>query len=172
MARVAVYLRVSTIDQNLDGQRAEVLAWLHQHGMTAESVAWFEDKETGKTLDRPAFTRLRKSIKVREYRGTSSRGPSRTDPAGSGGRGGRHGKSKSQPVRNASQRTGPRRGASNLASPAANRIRRQVVGCCVRESRPVNCARARRGVGQRATGDPRMTTPIHVAERATLEDSA
>lgn len=57
---VAVYLRVSTNDQNPESQRAEIEAWLARNSITA--VTWYEDHETGKTLKRPAFQRLQKSI--------------------------------------------------------------------------------------------------------------
>ena len=61
-ASVAAYLRVSTSGQNLDGQRSEVAAWLKAHGHDPKAVAWYEDKETGASVDRPGFEALRKAI--------------------------------------------------------------------------------------------------------------
>ena len=59
---VGVYIRVSTYDQNSDGQRAEITRWLEAHGHDLEAVQWFEDKETGATLERPGFTALQEAI--------------------------------------------------------------------------------------------------------------
>jgi DNA invertase Pin-like site-specific DNA recombinase len=57
---VAVYLRVSTVGQNLDGQRAEIQRWLDGNGVA--DAEWFIDKASGTTLKRPAFERLQKAI--------------------------------------------------------------------------------------------------------------
>lgn len=57
---IAVYIRVSTKEQNLDSQRAEISAWLARSGLS--EAQWYEDKETGKTLARPAFQRLQQAI--------------------------------------------------------------------------------------------------------------
>jgi DNA invertase Pin-like site-specific DNA recombinase len=58
--RVAVYIRVSTVGQNADGQRREIQAWLDAHGL--KDVEFFTDKKTGDNLDRPAFKRLQAAI--------------------------------------------------------------------------------------------------------------
>lgn len=55
---IGVYIRVSTYDQNLDSQRAEITRWLKSHEKE-NGVLWFEDQETGKTLKRPALPRVR-----------------------------------------------------------------------------------------------------------------
>jgi len=51
---IAAYIRVSTYDQKTESQREEITRWLKNHGIDPESIQWFEDKETGKTLHRPA----------------------------------------------------------------------------------------------------------------------
>lgn len=60
--KTGVYLRVSDKDQNLDGQKAEVTAWITAHGMQPENCRWYIDKQTGKTLNRKAMTQLRADI--------------------------------------------------------------------------------------------------------------
>jgi DNA invertase Pin-like site-specific DNA recombinase len=59
---IAVYIRVSDKRQKLDSQRAEIQKWLDANAIDASQVEWFEDKRTGKTLDRPAFDELQKAI--------------------------------------------------------------------------------------------------------------
>lgn len=61
MSSVAVYIRVSTTEQNLEGQRLAIRAWLSAHGM--EEAEWYEDRgESGEKLSRPAFDRLQRDI--------------------------------------------------------------------------------------------------------------
>ncbi|MBM0745076.1 recombinase family protein (plasmid) [Phormidium sp. CLA17] len=52
---IACYLRVSSRTQKTDRQKAKIEQWLIRHGHELASVQWFEDKEFGKTLKRPAF---------------------------------------------------------------------------------------------------------------------
>jgi len=59
---IAAYIRVSTYDQKTESQREEISRWLKNHGIDPESIRWFEDKETGKNLKRPAFQQLQKAI--------------------------------------------------------------------------------------------------------------
>ena len=59
---VACYCRVSSAGQKNDSQRAEIQRWLRGREIRASNVTWFEDKETGKTLARPAFDRLQDAI--------------------------------------------------------------------------------------------------------------
>lgn len=59
---IAVYIRVSTLDQNTDGQRAEITRWLESHGHDLAKVKWFEDKQTGKNLNRPEFKKLAAAV--------------------------------------------------------------------------------------------------------------
>ena len=57
--KVGVYIRVSTVEQNLDGQRLSIQTWLDGQGLTA---VWYEDKSTGNNLDRAAFTALQQDV--------------------------------------------------------------------------------------------------------------
>lgn len=59
---IACYCRVSSARQKTDSQRSEVRRWLEGNGIDPSAVEWFEDKETGRTLNRPAFERLQKAI--------------------------------------------------------------------------------------------------------------
>jgi DNA invertase Pin-like site-specific DNA recombinase len=57
----ALYIRVSSPKgQKTDSQRAELAAWAKRQQLKA--VQWFEDRETGKHLDRPAFQRLQAAV--------------------------------------------------------------------------------------------------------------
>ena len=60
--KVACYVRVSTVGQNEAGQKREIKRWLEGNAIDPASVVWFVDKETGDTLDRPAFERLQVSV--------------------------------------------------------------------------------------------------------------
>jgi DNA invertase Pin-like site-specific DNA recombinase len=62
LTMIAVYLRVSSHSQKTDAQKPDVDRWLKGQGIKKKDVQWFEDKETGKTLDRPAFEQLKTSI--------------------------------------------------------------------------------------------------------------
>ena len=57
---IAAYIRVSTVGQNERGQRAEIRKWAEGNGLT--DLAWYVDKESGDTLDRPAFRRLQADV--------------------------------------------------------------------------------------------------------------
>ena len=59
---IAAYCRVSTNHQKTDSQVAEIKKWLKAHGYDEQQVAWFMDKESGKTLKRPQFEKLQKAI--------------------------------------------------------------------------------------------------------------
>jgi DNA invertase Pin-like site-specific DNA recombinase len=59
---VACYVRVSSRRQKDDSQRAEIEKWLDANAIDPEQVEWYADKETGKTLKRPAFDRLQTDI--------------------------------------------------------------------------------------------------------------
>jgi len=59
---VACYCRVSSRYQKNDSQRADIRRWLRGNDIKAASVEWFEDKETGKSLKRPAFDALQQAI--------------------------------------------------------------------------------------------------------------
>jgi DNA invertase Pin-like site-specific DNA recombinase len=60
--KVAAYCRVSTRHQKTDAQVAEITKWLEGNGVDPAQVEWYLDKETGKTLNRPAFDRLQVDI--------------------------------------------------------------------------------------------------------------
>src|SRR5579884_3641518 len=58
---VAAYIRVSSPKgQKTDAQRAELEAWAKRQRF--KRVEWFEDRETGKHLERPAFQRMQAAI--------------------------------------------------------------------------------------------------------------
>jgi DNA invertase Pin-like site-specific DNA recombinase len=65
MKRVAIYLRVSTIDQEVDNQRRELTEAAVRHGWNV--VAEYSDEGvSGASAKRPAFDRLCKAITRRE----------------------------------------------------------------------------------------------------------
>lgn len=58
---IGVYLRVSSPKgQKTDSQRAELEAWLKRH--RHQGAQWFEDYESGTSLQRAAFQRLQAAI--------------------------------------------------------------------------------------------------------------
>jgi DNA invertase Pin-like site-specific DNA recombinase len=61
MKATAVYLRVSTVGQNEEGQRQAVQRWLDNHA--CRNVRWYLDRQTGDNLDRPEFERLQAEIR-------------------------------------------------------------------------------------------------------------
>jgi DNA invertase Pin-like site-specific DNA recombinase len=60
--KIAVYIRVSSHSQKTDSQRADIRRWLIVHGHDPDTVQWFEDKETGTTLQRPGLLALKEAI--------------------------------------------------------------------------------------------------------------
>lgn len=59
---IAVYTRVSTDKQTADSQQHEINQWIKAQGYNAESVTWYQDKESGRTLDRAKFKELERDI--------------------------------------------------------------------------------------------------------------
>jgi DNA invertase Pin-like site-specific DNA recombinase len=59
-AKVAVYVRVSTVGQKEAGQREAIQRWLGGHGIS--EAKWFIDKASGRKLERPAFQKLSSAI--------------------------------------------------------------------------------------------------------------
>jgi DNA invertase Pin-like site-specific DNA recombinase len=59
---IACYCRVSSARQKTDSQKPEIRRWLEGNRIDPTAVAWFEDTETGRTLKRPAFDRLRQAV--------------------------------------------------------------------------------------------------------------
>ena len=58
---VAAYIRVSSPKgQKTDSQRTELEAWIQRQRL--KNGQWFEDRETGKHLDRPAFQKMQAAI--------------------------------------------------------------------------------------------------------------
>lgn len=49
------YLRVSTIEQNLERQQHEMNTWLDEHNIPATERKFYEEKASGKDTNRPAF---------------------------------------------------------------------------------------------------------------------
>jgi DNA invertase Pin-like site-specific DNA recombinase len=60
--KIAVYIRVSSHSQKTDSQRADIRRWRIAHGHDPDTVQWFEDKETGATLQRPGLLALKEAI--------------------------------------------------------------------------------------------------------------
>lgn len=60
--KIACYCRVSTRQQKNDAQESEIKKWLEGNGIDRSQVEWYLDHETGKTLNRPEFSRLQKDI--------------------------------------------------------------------------------------------------------------
>lgn len=59
---VAVYIRVSSKDQKTDSQRQCISEWLARNGYDLDQVDWYLEVESGRTMKRPAFDRLRADI--------------------------------------------------------------------------------------------------------------
>jgi DNA invertase Pin-like site-specific DNA recombinase len=59
---IAVYIRVSSHSQKGDSQKAAIAHWLASHSHALADVRWYEDKETGKTLQRAGFQALQADI--------------------------------------------------------------------------------------------------------------
>lgn len=64
MKRVAIYIRVSTFDQDkgMDSQEYELRKYCKGHDIPKATVKFYRDKLSGKTLDRPAFEELQADI--------------------------------------------------------------------------------------------------------------
>lgn len=60
--KIACYCRVSTRQQKNDSQESEIKKWVEGNGIDLSQVEWYLDHETGKTLNRPEFSRLQKDI--------------------------------------------------------------------------------------------------------------
>ena len=65
---IACYIRVSTTSQNSDGQKKDIKRWLKGQGHATKDVRWFEDKETGKHTDRPAFQKMQQAVFMGELK--------------------------------------------------------------------------------------------------------
>ena len=58
----AVYVRISSHSQKTDSQKAEISHWLKSQKIPTKQITWFEDKESGRNLKRPAFQKLQQAI--------------------------------------------------------------------------------------------------------------
>lgn len=65
---IACYIRVSTTSQNSDAQKKEIRRWLKGQSIADKDVRWFEDTETGKHNERPAFQKLQAAIFMGEIK--------------------------------------------------------------------------------------------------------
>ena len=54
---IAVYLRVSTVNQDLLSQEPDLKAWIQAHGR-GRTVRWYRDTFSGKTMRRPGMEKL------------------------------------------------------------------------------------------------------------------
>lgn len=59
---IACYIRVSTTSQDSDCQKKDIRRWLKGQAIATKDVRWFEDKETGKHTDRPAFKKMQEGV--------------------------------------------------------------------------------------------------------------
>jgi len=64
---VAAYVRVSTTSQNEAGQRREIRKWI-TNNLPNTKIQWFVDKESGDTLDRPAFEDLQAAVFTGDFK--------------------------------------------------------------------------------------------------------
>lgn len=60
---IAIYLRVSSKSQDVASQEPELRRWAAQQD---GEVRWYRDRFTGKTMERPAFTRLLRHVRSGE----------------------------------------------------------------------------------------------------------
>lgn len=60
MRHIAIYVRVSTKQQDTKSQEAELKRWVE--AFAEIPVVWYRDKASGKTMDRPGWNRLEKAI--------------------------------------------------------------------------------------------------------------
>lgn len=59
---IGCYLRVSSQQQRTASQRPDIERWLSGNGHDTDSVRWYEDKESGKDTNRPAFQAMQEDI--------------------------------------------------------------------------------------------------------------
>lgn len=58
----AIYRRVSTAQQSLESQTPELAAWAKANRNGKDSIQWFEDSFTGKSMNRPGFKKLEQDL--------------------------------------------------------------------------------------------------------------
>jgi DNA invertase Pin-like site-specific DNA recombinase len=59
MRTTAIYMRVSSRAQDMAAQEPDLKRWAQAHG---DSVVWYRDKFTGKSMDRPGWNKLANAI--------------------------------------------------------------------------------------------------------------
>jgi DNA invertase Pin-like site-specific DNA recombinase len=59
---IGVYIRVSSNNQRIDSQRAEIQRWLTAHGHDLDTVQWFEDVESATVITRAGLNALHEAI--------------------------------------------------------------------------------------------------------------
>lgn len=59
---IGVYIRVSTVGQNEQGQKREIKRWLQGNGYKPGDVRLYVDKASGTNLERPKFEELQRDI--------------------------------------------------------------------------------------------------------------
>jgi len=57
-----IYIRISSHTQTSDSQRTEIQRWLDAHGYQPDSVHWFEDIESGVSMNRKRLDALHQAI--------------------------------------------------------------------------------------------------------------
>ena len=58
----AIYIRVSSSSQNTQSQKPDLERWVEIHADEIDTVKWYVDKASGKTMDRPAWNNLKSDI--------------------------------------------------------------------------------------------------------------
>lgn len=59
--QIAVYMRVSTGQQSMASQKPDLERWIKAQE-TGQEVKWYQDKATGKNMDRPGWQKLQAAI--------------------------------------------------------------------------------------------------------------
>lgn len=60
--KIACYCRVSSKEQKNDSQKEAIRRWLLGRNIDPDQVLWFEDVESGATMERKAFKRLQEAV--------------------------------------------------------------------------------------------------------------
>lgn len=58
----SIYIRVSTNKQSTRSQKPDLLRWVQSQDGDVGRVQWFEDKASGKTMNRPQWNKLQEAI--------------------------------------------------------------------------------------------------------------
>ena len=58
----AAYLRISTTQQNMAGQKVDLERWIELHRAELGTVHWYQDEFSGKAMSRPGWNRLQRDI--------------------------------------------------------------------------------------------------------------